>query len=664
MDVLDEEKEDIWREMDMELETLRSLSPRAISPLTGIVDSQGTHADAAVDARKRIPTEKGRQFEIQRLKENRKTALANLTKQINVILPLLADFENEKQVRIEVVLLDELFVKMQEVHDMYLSALDDESEIELARQWYDTRDKDVFRSKQRINDYLHEAKKLRSGLHDTSSVKSKSSRHSRGSHSSSSTKLRLIEAKARAAALEVEARFLKEKQALRMASEELELRQKIAEAKAEERTYEEFNEEQNLDGMHDYLEDAKDKLTSTPFLSESKPNNQTTLKVNSVKFQGSAFVSTVTATPPVTTPIFVSTASMNPAAQPFVSRNLPIKEEDHREEYGTPTDTKPSCNNKEEYTYTFERDPSCVESARPDQDYLDIQRKQAELSQMIVTQQARSLLPSHEPPTFSGDVMSYPAFIAAFETLIESKVDNSSERLYFLDQYTSGKAKELIKGCLQMKSGDPYKEARRLLKKHFGDPYKIASAYIAKLSSWPAVRPNDGTGLQEFSIALEQARNAMSGMQYMNDLNTANVLRQLWEKLPRYLRSKWTEKVSKIRSTKQQIASFNDFSQFVSQQADLATDPVYSEEGISRSMDTVDKHHKQNERKPKRGRRTNFATDLSKKKATGGNSLPVSCTLCSKAHHLDECAEFLKKNPGREKRLHQGEGLMLRLLQF
>ena len=194
-----------------------------------------------------------------------------------------------------------------------------------------------------------------------------------------------------------------------------------------------------------------------------------------------------------------------------------------------------------------------------------------------------------------------------------------------------------------MKSGDPYKEARRLLKKHFGDPYKIASAYIAKLSSWPAVRPNDGTGLQEFSIALEQARNAMTGMQYMNDLNTANVLHQLWEKLPRYLRSKWMEKVSKIRSTKQQIASFSDFSQFVSQQADLATDPVYPEEGISRSMDTVDKHHKQNKPKPKRGRRTDFATDLSEKKATGGNSLPISCTLCSKAHHLDECPEFLKK---------------------
>jgi len=63
--------------MDMELETLRSLSPREISPLTGIVDSQETRADVAVKARKRIPSQKSRLFEIQKLKESRKTS--NLT---------------------------------------------------------------------------------------------------------------------------------------------------------------------------------------------------------------------------------------------------------------------------------------------------------------------------------------------------------------------------------------------------------------------------------------------------------------------------------------------------------------------------------------------------------------------------------------------------------
>lgn len=122
--------------------------------------------------------------------------------------------------------------------------------------------------------------------------------------------------------------------------------------------------------------------------------------------------------------------------------------------------------------------------------------------------------------------------------------------------------------------------------------YKVASAYITRLTSWPAVKPNNGTGLQEFSFALEDARNAMTGMQLTSDLNTANFLRQLWEKLARYLRSKWTERVSKIRGNRGQADNFNNFCQFVSKQADLTTDPVYSEEGISRPKDIVDEYCK------------------------------------------------------------------------
>lgn len=70
--------------------------------------------------------------------------------------------------------------------------------------------------------------------------------------SSSSSKSKLMEAKAKAAALEIKAAFLKERQARRMASKELELRQEIA--KIEEKVYEQFEMEQNIDGMNDYLE--------------------------------------------------------------------------------------------------------------------------------------------------------------------------------------------------------------------------------------------------------------------------------------------------------------------------------------------------------------------------------------------------------------------------
>ena len=163
---------------------------------------------------------------------------------MNLISPLLRDFENEKQVGTEVVHLDQLFVKVQEAYDAYFKALDDDDEIKSALERFGTRDKDVLRIKQRIISFLNDADKLRGGLRDTHSVKSKLSRHSRRSLSSvTSAKLKLVEAKAKAAALEVEASFLKEKQAPRMATEELELRQQIAEAKAEEKTYEKFEEE-------------------------------------------------------------------------------------------------------------------------------------------------------------------------------------------------------------------------------------------------------------------------------------------------------------------------------------------------------------------------------------------------------------------------------------
>ena len=79
-------------------------------------------------------------------------------------------------------------------------------------------------------------------------------------------------------------------------------------------------------------------LTSTPISPGVQPNDQATLKVPSVKFQSSAIVSTSSTTTPVTTPALVSDASMNPIARPFVPESVPIKEEEYKDKYKTPTD--------------------------------------------------------------------------------------------------------------------------------------------------------------------------------------------------------------------------------------------------------------------------------------------------------------------------------------
>ena len=132
---------------------------------------------------------------------------------------------------------------------------------------------------------------------------------------------------------------------------------------------------------------------------------------------------------------------------------------------------------------------------------------------MIAEQQQMSLLPVQRPPVFSGNYFDYAAFINAFESLIESRVTDPKQSLYYLNQYTAGDAKESIKGLITLDSTDSYEKARKVLKERFGHPYRVAQAYKEKLNSWPAIREGDGASLQQFSdflVLCEQAMRPLS----------------------------------------------------------------------------------------------------------------------------------------------------------
>ena len=155
----DRRRDDFRREFGMEkdfaefalLETSPERSPRAISPLNTIEDTEvEENVAAGADTRKRIPTGKGRDFEVQRLKDNRRSVLSNLTKRMNKIRPLLFSWKNVELVKVESQELDELFIKLQEAHERYANALTDEHEIEEAREWFSIHDEDVFTLKQSV----------------------------------------------------------------------------------------------------------------------------------------------------------------------------------------------------------------------------------------------------------------------------------------------------------------------------------------------------------------------------------------------------------------------------------------------------------------------------------------------------------------------------------
>ena len=76
-----------------------------------------------------------------------------------------------------------------------------------------------------------------------------------------------------------------------------------------------------------------------------------------------------------------------------------------------------------------------------------LQQQQNTIMEMLVTQQRKSSLPHPRVPVFDGNPIEYGPFVRAFENIIESKTSSSSERLYYLEQFTSGDVKELVKSC-------------------------------------------------------------------------------------------------------------------------------------------------------------------------------------------------------------------------
>ena len=68
----------------------------------------------------------------------------------------------------------------------------------------------------------------------------------------------------------------------------------------------------------------------------------------------------------------------------------------------------------------------------------------------------------------------------------------------------------------------------------------------------------------------------MRSIEFLKDLNSAEVLKQLSSKLPSYSGVKWCRNAFDRKKKSGRVVTFHDFVKFVESEADLATDPVFS----------------------------------------------------------------------------------------
>ncbi len=84
-----------------------------------------------------------------------------------------------------------------------------------------------------------------------------------------------------------------------------------------------------------------------------------------------------------------------------------------------------------------------------------------------------------------------------------------------------------------------FKEAKRLLQRHYGDELIIARAYIDKALKWPQTRSDDGKALSAYSLFLICCRNTFKNGESMEEMDNPTNIRAVISKLPYKMKERW-----------------------------------------------------------------------------------------------------------------------------
>lgn len=220
---------------------------------------------------------------------------------------------------------------------------------------------------------------------------------------------------------------------------------------------------------------------------------------------------------------------------------------------------------------------SLIQNGSNSDHLVSVLQKQNEITSMLVEQQLMTFLPKRDIQPFDGDPLQYQAFMRAFEHNIEQKTRSPKDRLYFLEQYTRGQPRELVRGCEHMPHEEGYAKAKSLLQEHFGNSLKIASAYMDKVFTWPVVRSEDVKALQAFSIFLRQCSNAMGGVHFSHELDAPTNMQMVVKKLPYKLKERWREIAFNLQEKLSRRVTFCDIVEFIERQVKIASDPLFGD---------------------------------------------------------------------------------------
>ena len=586
---------------------------------------------------------------IFRLKASRSAAKGVITRKQNEAREIMSDFGDVSDLERKRAELDEAIDKFKVAHQAYHEQLVDQNEIDDSHEYYDTAILLANDTRRIIDDWIQgfsqppRATDLPEIIPDDSiscvdsrvspkvaglSQKSRASSRS-GSRSSrrSSVSSARIAVAAKRASLAAEASMLRKQQALQQEElrlqqrkQELALETEIAKAEAEERVL-----AQAEGGVLELVANVGFRNTAPAVKSEFRVTKEESNVSQKLRAQD----------------------KHRPASEINTNGRQRNVVEDRESLH--------SISSEEGFRQLMELQRQQQEQNR---NMISIQQQQNQhVQQLLKEQQLHTLtltLPQPEVPTFTGDPIEYCSFIRAFESMIEAKTASPSSRLYYLVQYTAGDVQELMRSCLAIDSERGYQEARKLLAKRYGQPYKIASAYVDRVTNGSAIKAEDGTALQSFSVLLTSCKNTLSDIGYLSKIENPDSLRKVVARLPFNLRQKWRDVADDITERKAREVTFADIASFVEMKARVLTHPIFgdiSSEPKNRSV--------LEGRKPMNRSASSFGADAHDPDT---NTHPINegvandvlesrssnpsqnCPLCRAPHWLSQCKDFRSRS--------------------
>ena len=270
--------------------------------------------------------------------------------------------------------------------------------------------------------------------------------------------------------------------------------------------------------------------------------------------------------------------------------------------------------------------------------------EEPKLLEVLLQATEKAQLPPVEVVKFRGDPAEYFTFIRSFDSRIGSKHISDQDKLFYLQQYTEGQPHDIVRGCLLMPPEEGYQEARRLLRKRYGKEENISAAHIEKLLTWPNIKADNITSLQNFAVAMMVCDSVMTNMPVgLRETDHPRTLRKIVEKLPFHLHDRWRRVADAAMENRGRRVTFSDLVEFVDREARIAANPLYGRQKMEASRSSSSTKETQRQRT-----KYGLATSV---------QVQSSCIYCKRAHRLEDCEALRRKEPDERKKFIQEKGL-------